>query len=247
MARLATPQIECNRLLLALPRAEYAALRPLLAQRHVVVEQVLYEPDRPIAFVYFPQSSVMAVTLGVTQRSLTVEVATIGREGFLGLPVFLNTDHDTTRTFVQVAGVVSRMRASVFRQLLKRGGRLPGLLQRYTQVAISHIVQAAACNQAHSIGQRCARWLLLTHDRVDGDQFDLKQEFLGHMLGVHRTGVSTAAGTLRQAKLIRYSRGRIQVRNRAGLESAACECYGIMVREYDRHLASAPRSRAWVS
>jgi CRP-like cAMP-binding protein len=224
-------------LLLALPRAEYAALRPLLEQRHVVVEQVLYEPDRPIAFVYFPQSSVMAVTLGVTQRSVTVEVATIGREGFIGLPVFLNTDHDTTRTFVQGAGVVSRMRASVFRQLLKRGGQLPLLLQRYTQVVISHIVQAAACNQAHSIGERCARWLLLTHDRVDGDQFDLKQEFLGHMLGVHRTGVSKAAGTLRQAKLIRYSRGRIQVRNRAGLESAACECYGIMVREYDRHLS----------
>jgi CRP-like cAMP-binding protein len=159
------------------------------------------------------------------------------------LPLVLDTDHDTTRALVQVAGAVRRMRASDFRQLLRRGGRLPALLLRYTQVMISHIVQTAACKLSHSVSQRCACCLLLTQDRVGHDQFELTQEFLSSMIGVHRPSVNVAAGILRAAGFISYQRGRIHVRDRAGLESAACECHGIMVREYDHHLRSVRRSR----
>jgi CRP-like cAMP-binding protein len=234
---------ECNRLLLALPPEEYRYIAPLLTPLHVAVRHVIYEANAPIEHVYFPQTGVMSVTMGMTDQSMTVEVATIGREGLVGLPVFLNSDRSTTRAFGQVAGDAKRISTRDFRRVLRRGGRLPTLLLRYTQVAFSHVAQTAGCNQAHSLGQRCARWLLLTQDRVDGDRFELKQEFLGYMLGVHRPSVSVAAGLLQKAGLISYSRGRITVHDRAGLEAAACECYGIMVREYDRLLGPGKQAR----
>jgi CRP-like cAMP-binding protein len=234
---------ERNRLLLALPLDEYQHIAPLLASLHVAVRDVIYEANARIEHVYFPQTGVMSVTMGMRDQSMTVEVATIGREGLVGLPVFLNSDRSTTRAFGQVAGDAKRMSTRDFRRVLRRGGRLPTLLLRYTQVAFSHVAQTAGCNQAHSLGQRCARWLLLTQDRVDGDRFELKQEFLGYMLGVHRPSVSVAAALLQKAGLISYSRGRITVHDRAGLEAAACECYRIMVHEYDRLLGPGTEPR----
>jgi CRP-like cAMP-binding protein len=234
---------ERNRLLLALPLAEYAALEPMLELCSFAVKQVAYEAGQHIDYIYFPQTGVMSLTIGVRRRGITVEVATVGREGMVGLPVFLNSDRDTVRAFVQVAGDTTRISADAFRQVLRRGGRLPRLLLRYTQVVFSHVAQTAACNQGHSLPQRCARWLLQTQDRVIGDRFELKQEFLGYMLGVHRPSVSVAAGILQRAGLISYTRGRITVHDRPGLEAAACECYSLMVAEYDRLLGATP-SRA---
>jgi CRP-like cAMP-binding protein len=234
---------ERNRLLRALPLSEYKDLEPLLQPLHVDVKHVIYEPGAPIDYVYFPETGVMSLTMGMQRDSVTVEVATIGREGMVGLSVFLNSDQASTRAFVQVAGEAKRISAPDFRRVLRKGGRLPALLLRYTEVVFSHVAQTTACNQAHSLGQRCARWLLLTQDRIDGNQFELKQEFLGYMLGVHRPSVSVAAGILQKAGLISYSRGRITVHDRAGLEAAACECYGIMVRAYDRLLPPGRRLR----
>jgi CRP-like cAMP-binding protein len=238
MSSLKAP--ERNRLLLALPSAEYAALEPLLEPFAFTVTQVAYEAGERINHVYFPQTAVMSLTIGVRRRGVTVEVATVGREGMVGLPVFLNGDRDITRAFSQIAGHGVRIDADAFRQVLRRGGRLPRLLLRYTQVVFGHVAQTAACNQGHSLAQRCARWLLQTQDRVIGDRFELKQQFLGYMLGVHRPSVSIAAATLQRAGLISYTRGRITVHDRPGLEAAACECYGIMVSEYDRLLGARP-------
>jgi CRP-like cAMP-binding protein len=233
---------ERNRLLLALPPDEYAVLEPLLEPLSFAVKQVAYEAGQRIDHVYFPQTGVMSLTIGVRQRGVTVEVATVGREGMVGLPVFLNSDRDTTRAFVQVAGDTTRISTPAFRQVLQCGGRLPHLLLRYTQVVFAHVAQTAACNQGHSLAQRCARWLLQTQDRVVGDRFELKQEFLGYMLGVHRPSVSVAASALQRQGLISYTRGRVTVHDRPGLEAAACDCYGIMVREYDRLLGVTLRS-----
>ena len=132
----------------------------------------------------------------------------------------------------------TRIGAEAFRQAVQDSVPLTALLLRYTQARLTHLSQSAVCNRVHSIEERCARWLLMTHDAVPGDRFELTQEFLAEMLGVRRAGVSIAAGILQRAGFIRYSRGRIEVVDRAGLESAACECYGVIAREYERLIGS---------
>jgi CRP-like cAMP-binding protein len=165
-----------------------------------------------------------------------VELATVGNEGMVGLPVFLGGDTMPLKAFVQIPGDAMRMKADVFKDSVNQGSPLHGLLQRYTQALFNQVAQSTACNRVHSIEERCCRWLLMTRDRVESDGFPLTQEFLSQMLGVRRPSVSVVAAILQKAGLIRYSRGRITILDREGLEAAACECYAIIKQEFDRLL-----------
>jgi CRP-like cAMP-binding protein len=224
-----------NRLLDLLPRADTERLRPHLETVSISVKHVIYEPNGPIAHVYFPTSCVISLVTYLVDGS-SVEMATIGLEGMVGLPIFLGADTMPSRAFGQVPGDALRITAAAFTAEVNRNGPMVRVLNRYTQALFNQVAQTTACNRVHLVEQRCARWLLQTHDRVGSDQFLLTQEFLAQMLGVRRSGVSAAAGLLQKAGLIRYARGRITVLDRPGLESAACECYGVIKREFDRLL-----------
>ncbi len=167
-----------------------------------------------------------------------VEVATVGNEGMVGLPLFLGVDRTSGKAFTQVPGESLRMTASAFRKQIGRRGPLTQTLQLYTQALMVQISQGLACNGLHSIRQRCARWLLLTQDRVGTETFPLSQEFLALMLGVRRAGVNKVATELKQAGLIQYSRGVMRILKRKELEDTSCECYQVVNREFDRLLGS---------
>jgi CRP-like cAMP-binding protein len=163
-----------------------------------------------------------------------VEFATIGAEGFVGVPVFLGSDAMPSRALVQIPGNAFRASKPDFLAGIAADAEFRALLMRYTLALMTQIAQSTSCNRLHEVQERCARWLLQTHDRVHEDSFPLTQEFLAQMLGVHRPTVTVAAGMLQKAGLIDYSRGRITVRDRAGLEAAACPCYRFITQEYDR-------------
>ena len=224
-----------NRLLAALPAEEHARLLPHLESVSTRHKEIIYEANEPISHVYFPNSGVFSL-LTVMEDGSVVEVGTVGNEGMLGLPVFLHADSAPNRVFVQVPGESLRMAAEVFKAEIGKGGTLPTLLHRYTQGFFNHLAQSAACNRLHSVDQRCARWLLMMHDRVDAHEFPITQEVLAQMLGVRRATVTVVARTLQQAGLIQYSRGRIMIVDRPGLEAASCECYRIIKAEFDRLL-----------
>ena len=231
-----------NRLLSALPTAALEALRPRLERVELQQREALFEPDKPIPFVYFPVTTVVSLT-NVLHDGGTVEIGTSGREGMAGLPVFLGDDAGTMRAFAQVPGTALRIEAAAFAELSKGPGPLHALMLRYTQAFLTQVVQTAACNGAHLVEQRCARWLLMTHDRVDGDEFPLTHEFLAFMLGVRRAGVTLAMGGLQDARLVRYVRGRVTVTDRAGLERASCECYQVVRAQYERRFGNvAPKT-----
>jgi CRP-like cAMP-binding protein len=222
-----------NRLLDSLPRPDLERLRPHLEAVSVGVKHVVYEPNGPIKHVYFPINCVISLVTYL-EDGASVEMATIGLEGMVGLPIFLGTDTMPSRAFGQVPGDALRITAAAFTEEIERNGPLVRVLNRYTQALFNQVAQTTACNRVHLVEQRCARWLLQTHDRVGSDQFSLTQEFLAQMLGVRRSGVSAAAGLLQKAGLIRYARGWITVLDRPGLESASCECYRVIKREFDR-------------
>ena len=163
-----------------------------------------------------------------TKEGLPVEIATVGPEGMVGLPVFLSDEQVAHRAFVQVPGEGARIAADAFRRLIPRCPVLNHLLLRYTLALLHQIGQNAACNRIHLVEERCARWLLMSHDRVQEDSFPLTQEFLAQMLGVRRPTVSIAGGMLARAGVVTYTRGQITILDRAGLEAAACECYRII-------------------
>ncbi len=222
-----------NRLLDALPEGELKRLGPNLEAITLGVKEVLIEPDRPIQHVWFPVDSVCSVVATMADGQV-VEVGTIGNEGMVGLPLFLGRDTVPLGTFCQVPGEAVKMRSEVLRAEVKPGDKLHGLLQRFTEARFVFAAQSSACNRLHSVGQRAARWLLHTHDRVGSNEFLLTQEFLAEMLGVRRASVSEVAGNLQRGGFISYSRGRIAVLDRAGLEERSCECYGIIRKEFDR-------------
>jgi len=224
-----------NRLLAALPRPERDRLLPSTDLVELAAGQALQEPAEPIEWLYFPLTAVVSMLSQLTHGHL-IEVYTVGCEGVLGLPVALGGETTPFRATVEVRGTARRVAARVVREEIARGGALKGLLDRYAQALLTQTAQWAACNRLHPIDQRCARWLLLTHDQVQADQFSLTQQVLAQKLGARRQSVTAAAGMLQQAGLIRYSRGRITVRDRVGLEAASCECYGVVRREYDRLL-----------
>ena len=232
---LAPDHPSANRLLAALPRAEYLRLLPHLEPVSLAERQSLYAAQTSIPYVWFIERGVVSV-VRVTQEGALIELAMIGHEGMVGLPVFLGSESTPSQALVQIPGAGLRMPTTVFRREVPAGTPLHDLLHRYTQTLINQMAQGMVCNRLHSIAQRCARWLLLTHDRVDSDQFPLTQQFLAQMLGVRRASVGTVASKLQKAGLIRYSRGVITILDRPGLEAAVCECYRIIEAEYDRLL-----------
>lgn len=203
---------------------------------HISLEskQLAYDVNKPIKFVYFPLTAVFSLVT-VMEDGVGVEVATIGNEGMTGLPLFLGVDRTSGKAFVQVPGDSLRMTTAAFKEEIRKGA-LTQTLQFYTQALMVQISQGMACNGIHSIRQRCARWLLMTQDRVTAETFPLSQEFLALMLGVRRAGVNQVATELKQAGLIQYSRGVIRILNRKVLEATSCECYHVMKREFDRLL-----------
>lgn len=189
--------------------------------------------------VYFPINGVVSMLARVDEKAL-VEVATVGNEGMVGVPLFLGAKLSPGTMISQVPGEALRMDAEALQRAVAETGPLMSLLHRYTQALMVQISQGNACNRMHSVEERCARWLLLTHDRVDSDEFTLTQEFLGDMLGVRRASVNIVASIFQRAGFIRYSRGRITILNRAGLESAVCGCYAVIRDEYERLLGNPP-------
>ncbi len=231
------PNQPVNRLLAALPKADYKRIMTQMERVLLENKQLAYDVDKPIEFVYFPLTGVFSLVTFMEDGE-GVEVATIGNEGMIGLPLFLGVDRTSGKAFTQVPGNSLRMTAAAFKEQIRRQGPLTQTLQLYTQALMVQISQGMACNGRHSIRQRCARWLLMTHDRVGAETFPLSQEFLALMLGVRRAGVNKVATDLKQAGLIQYSRGMIRILNRKELEDTSCECYQVIRKEFDRLLGS---------
>lgn len=219
-----------NRLLAALPKKEYQRLLPELEQVPLAFGDILYEPGDNIDHVYFPDSGIISLLSEVESQKL-LEVGIVGNEGVAGLPVVLGVRVSLNRGLVQGAGTAMRMKAAALRREFKRDGALQRLLHRYLHSLLTQISQSAVCNRFHAVDARLARWLLMTHDRVESDEFQLTQEFLSNMLGVRREAVSKAAGALQKRELVNYSRGHITILNRAGLETSACQCYRVIKDE----------------
>jgi CRP-like cAMP-binding protein len=195
--------------------------------------QVLYEPGRRIRHVYFPLDCLVSLLTAV-DRGRSLEVGMVGSEGMAGMPFILGVGVSGVRAIVQGAGSALRMDAAAFRKEFDRTPALQQALYRYTYALMAQISQTAACNRFHDTSQRLARWLLMTRDRVGADEFALTQEFLAHMLGLRRAGVTEAANTLRDRRLIDYSRGKLLVRDPAGLARASCSCYSIVNAVFKR-------------
>jgi CRP-like cAMP-binding protein len=232
----ATADPLANRLLAALPAEEYAPLLPHLTLVDLRSGETIYEPSETPRHVYFPLTGCASLVVGMADGAL-VEAGTVGREGLVGLAAFLGTDAGSLTTLAQVPGTFARLPVAVFRDAAAPGSHLHTLLLRFTQAFYLLAAQSAGCNALHPMVGRCARWLLLTHDRTDGDTFQLTHEFLGYMLGTRRPSVTLAMATLQQAGFITYHRGDVTILDRPGLEDATCECYGIITQEYERLLA----------
>lgn len=226
-----------NKILAALPGEEYDRLLSHLTPVSLPLGESLYETEDRIKYVYFVNTGVVSLVTHLKEGS-GVEVGLVGNEGMVGLSIALGDDVSPSQAIVQIADGAMRMEASALRDELKGGGLLHTLLLRFTMATLKQVSQSAACNRSHHVAERLARWLLTCHDRVEGDELRLTQEFIAEMLGTRRAGVSEAAGILQGQGLIRYSRGHITVTDRAGLEEFACECYGVVKAEYDRLLGA---------
>lgn len=231
-----------NWLLAALPEEERERIDPFLFHTHFAVKQVVFEADQPIDQVYFPITGVLSLVTQPMRDGQIIEVATVGNEGMVGLPVFLGATTAPVRCFCQVAGDAWRMAVGDFREEITLQDRLRELLNLYVQALFNQIAQAGACNRAHSVVERGARWILMTHDRIGEDQFPLRSEFLGQMLGVQPPAISLAMDQLQNAGYLRYEDGVITILDRTRLERASCECYEIIRKELDRLLPRERRS-----
>jgi CRP-like cAMP-binding protein len=196
---------------------------------------ILSEPGDRIRHVYFPNSGLISLLAPVDGHA-SVEVGMVGREGMAGMGLFLGSSVSPVQMLVQGSGAATRMKAVSFCDEVKRSPALQRELNRYLYAFMAQVAQTAACNRHHQLGQRLARWLLMTHDRMQSSKFLLTQEFLAHMLGVRRVGVTKAAGLLQEKKLISYRRGNITILDRKGLERASCRCYAAVNDIRDRML-----------
>ena len=224
-----------NRILDRLPGKELTRIRKVLIKIDAVIRDEIYEPNKPFKHVYFPETAIASV-VNVLDDGTETEVATIGYEGMVGLSVFLGTNQSPARSFWQIAGRAFRLDAAFLEKEKRTRSPLTAALGLYTQGFFAQIAQSITCNRLHNLEQRCARWLLMMHDRVEGDDFSLKQQFLAQMLGVRRSGISEVAGRLQRKRLIKYSRGWMRIIDRRGLERLSCECYQAVAREYRRLL-----------
>jgi CRP-like cAMP-binding protein len=228
-----------NRILEVLPPADRARLLKSMVPLTLEIKTVLFEPGQPIDAVYFPLQGVVSLVTPLEDGTI-VEVATVGNEGIVGVPLVSNGSL-AVRAISQVAGPSLRMDATAFLEAIDRGGPLRDVVQDYVQALFGQISQAAACNRLHSNEERLSRWLLMSHDRVGVDEFAITHEFLGQMLGSRRATVTLSAGVLQAAGLIRYQRGHVRIRDRQGLEDVSCECYAVIKDELDRVLGRAAR------
>lgn len=229
------PRPEQNTLLAALPESIRDRLFPHLQYVEMPLGAVLYESGSKLQHVYFPTTSIVSL-LYVMEDGASGEIAVVGREGILGIALFMGGETTPSRATVQSAGHGFRLKAQLLKDEFNRAGPVMHLLLRYTQALITQMAQTAVCNRHHSINQQLCRWLLLSLDRLPSHELTMTQELIANMLGVRREGVTEAAGRLQSAGLILYSRGHITVLNRPGLEAEACECYRVVKKEYDRLL-----------
>jgi CRP-like cAMP-binding protein len=196
---------------------------------------VLYESGKTLSHVYFPTTSIVSL-LYVMENGASAEIAVVGNEGLVGVSLFMGGGSTPSRAVVQSAGHGFRLKAKAMKDEFDKGGPVLHLLLRYTQALITQMAQTAVCNRHHTLDQQLCRWLLLSLDRLEGSELVMTQELIANMLGVRREGVTDGATKLQNARLISYSRGRIKVLNRPGLEKRACECYAVVKKEYDRLL-----------
>ena len=228
-----TSKAQRNRILGALSAADWAKLEGSLQPVTLALGTVVYESGVQLGYVYFPTTAIVSL-LYVMADGASAEIAVVGNDGVVGIALFMGGESTPSRAVVQSAGEAYRMRSEVVKQEFIRGGDLQHLLLRYTQALITQMAQTAVCNRHHSIDQQLCRWLLMSLDRLEGDDLSMTQELIANMLGVRREGVTEAAGKLQVAGLIRYSRGHIAVLDRAGIERRCCECYSVVKREADR-------------
>ena len=224
-----------NHLLAALPAAERQRWLPQLEPVDLPLGQVLYESGSTMSHVYFPSTAIVSL-LYVMEDGASAEIAVVGNEGLVGIALFMGGESTPSRAVVQSAGKGHRMRAAAVKEEFDRSSAVLHLLLRYTQALITQMAQTAVCNRHHSLDQQLCRWLLLSLDRLQGNELVMTQELIANMLGVRREGVTEAALKLQNAGLIRYARGRIRVLDRAGLERRTCECYAVVKKEYERLL-----------
>lgn len=224
-----------NQLLAALPDAEFARWLPHLEPAEMPLGRVLYESGHKLKHMYFPATCIVSM-LQVMENGSSAEIAVVGREGLVGVSLFMGGETTPSRAVVQSAGLAYRIKSDVMKQEFDRGGPVMRLLLRFTQALITQMAQTAVCNRHHSLDQQLCRWLLVSVDRLSSAKLVMTQELIANMLGVRREGVTEAAGRLQKAGLIRYQRGRITILDRIGLEARSCECYAVVKREYDRLL-----------
>jgi CRP-like cAMP-binding protein len=224
-----------NRLLAVLPAIERERVYPGLELVSMPLGTVLYESGSKLDHVYFPADSIVSL-LYVMADGASAEIAVVGNDGMVGVALFMGGETTPSRAVVQSAGVAYRLSGSAVKDEFRRGGAMQHLLLRYTQALLTQMAQTAVCNRHHSVDQQLCRWLLLSLDRLSSNELKMTQELIANMLGVRREGVTEAAGKLQAAGVIRYSRGRITVLDRAALEAHACECYRVVKQESDRLL-----------
>jgi CRP-like cAMP-binding protein len=221
--------------LAAVPPKIYERLQPHLELIPLKLGASIYESGRKQPYVFFPTDSIVSL-LYVMKDGASAEIAVVGNEGLVGISLFMGGDTTPSRAVVQSAGSAYRVKAKALLSEFEFGGPLQHLLLRYTQALITQMAQTAVCNRHHAVEQQLCRWLLLSMDRLPTNVLTMTQDLIANMLGVRREGVTAAAGKLQEAGLINYSRGRIEIMDRAGLESLVCECYAVVKTEFDRLL-----------
>jgi CRP-like cAMP-binding protein len=231
----ASAQPSQNHLLGALPAAEAQRWMPLLESVDLPLGHVLYESGAALDHVYFPTTAIISL-LYVMENGASAEIAVVGNEGILGVSLFMGGESTPSRAVVQSAGHGFRLKANILKEEFNRAGPVLHLLLHYTQALITQMAQTAVCNRHHTLDQQLCRWLLLSLDRLAGNQLVMTQELIANMLGVRREGVTEGALKLQRAGLISYARGHITVLDRAGLEKRSCECYSVVRKEYGRLL-----------
>ncbi len=229
------PDPKSNHLLAALPEAEWTRWLPQLESVKLALGSVLYESGTQQTHIYFPTTAIISL-LYVMESGASAEIAVVGNEGAVGISLFMGGESTPSRAVVQSAGQGFRLKAEEIKDEFNRSGPVMHVLLRYTQALITQMAQTAVCNRHHSLDQQLCRWLLLSMDRLDGNELVMTQELIANMLGVRREGVTEGALKLQRAGLIRYSRGHITVLDRKGLENRTCECYAVVKKEYDRLL-----------
>ena len=224
-----------NHLLAALPTAEYSQLKDQFEPVSLKLGQVIYESGDLLSHLYFPTTSIISM-LYIMENGGTAEIGIAGNNGLIGYALFMGGETTSSRAIVQIAGDAVRMRSADAKKAFAAGGIFQDILLRFTQSLITQISQTAVCNRLHSVEQQLCRWLLINHDQLATNKLVMTQELIANMLGVRREGVSVAATHLQDRGVIKYSRGTISILDRKKLEAEACECYQVVMDEYDRLL-----------